>query len=158
MVVSAAGTVDNQDLVAGVGCRCRCHARLREHCIMLGGQNGRWRGRGSVEWHCTELRYSSAITFEQSRWSGRALLFRIFATFVLVPKPARLSVPRLSAMDQLRTKRGFIRTVITKAISTLSTLLEDPLTPTGTLGNHLAFIEYRHAELMAFDNKIQDSL
>lgn len=59
--------------------------------------------------------------FEQARRSGTVL--RIFATFILVSKPARSSDRSTSATEQHRTTRGFVRTAITKTISNLSTLL-----------------------------------
>ncbi|KAH7947238.1 hypothetical protein HPB52_008558 [Rhipicephalus sanguineus] len=43
-------------------------------------------------------------------------------------------------MDQLRTKRGFARTAITKALSTLDALLTDLTTPDGMLPEILDLI------------------
>lgn len=76
------------------------------------------------------------------------VLLHIFVTFLLVLKPAWSSSPRLSDMEQPQTKHGFLHTTITKAISTLNTLFE----------NHLEFIVYEHAELIALDQEIQTML
>ncbi|KAH7943210.1 hypothetical protein HPB52_006522 [Rhipicephalus sanguineus] len=61
-------------------------------------------------------------------------------------------------MDQLRTKRGFVRTAITKALSTLDALLADSTTPTGRLQEILDLIVVKNAQLVHFDSEIQAAL
>ncbi|KAH7946561.1 hypothetical protein HPB52_001323 [Rhipicephalus sanguineus] len=93
-----------------------------------------------------------------ARRLGYASLFVYFVTFVLVPKPARSSGPRHSTMDQLRTKRSFARTAITKALSTFDALLADSTTLPGRLKEILGLIVIKNAQLIHFDSEIQAAL
>ncbi|KAH7978651.1 hypothetical protein HPB49_006286 [Dermacentor silvarum] len=61
-------------------------------------------------------------------------------------------------MEQLRTKRGFVRRAITKAISTIDALLSDEATPVRVLHHHLELVLAKQAELVEFDRTIQDTL
>ncbi|XP_037514124.1 uncharacterized protein LOC119390576 [Rhipicephalus sanguineus] len=61
-------------------------------------------------------------------------------------------------MDQLRTKRGFVRTAITKALSTLDALLADSTTPAGRLQEILDLSVVKNAQLVHFDSEIQAAL
>ncbi|KAH7943786.1 hypothetical protein HPB52_011737 [Rhipicephalus sanguineus] len=114
-------------------------ARLTSNC------HGRWNAQLVLI-----LRYSQT--------AGFCFSLRLFVTVVLVPKPARSSSPRHSTMDQLRTKRGFIRTAITKALSTLDALLADSTTPAGRLQEILDLIVVKYAQLVHFDSEIQAAL
>ncbi|KAH7943788.1 hypothetical protein HPB52_011739 [Rhipicephalus sanguineus] len=108
-----------------------CHGRLNAQLVLI-------------------LRYSQT--------AGFCFSLRLFVTVVLVPKPARSSSPRHSTMDQLRTKRGFVRTAITKALSTLDALLADSTTPAGRLQEILDLIVVKYAQLVHFDSEIQAAL
>ncbi|KAH7977361.1 hypothetical protein HPB49_000945 [Dermacentor silvarum] len=61
-------------------------------------------------------------------------------------------------MEQLRTKRGFVRRAITKAISTIDALLSDEATPVRVLHQHLELVLVKQAELVEFDRAIQETL
>ncbi|XP_037502725.1 uncharacterized protein LOC119377230 [Rhipicephalus sanguineus] len=61
-------------------------------------------------------------------------------------------------MDQLRPKRGFGRTGITKALSTLDALLANSTTPAGRLQEILDLIVVKNAQLVRFDTEIQVAL
>ncbi|KAH8034397.1 hypothetical protein HPB51_023645 [Rhipicephalus microplus] len=78
--------------------------------------------------------------------------------FALVPKTIRLSGPRLSTIDRCRVQCGFYRTAITKAISTLDTLLADSMTPAHRLQELIDIIVAKHAHLITFDKGIQAAL
>lgn len=58
-------------------------------------------------------------------------------------------------MDQLGVQRGFYRTAITKAISTLDTLLADSMTPAHRLQGLIDIIVAKHTHLITSDDDIQ---
>ncbi|KAH7954235.1 hypothetical protein HPB49_016793 [Dermacentor silvarum] len=61
-------------------------------------------------------------------------------------------------MEQLSSKRGFVRRAITRAISPIDPLLSDEATPVRVLHQHLELVLAKQAELVEFDRAIQETL
>ncbi|KAH7946866.1 hypothetical protein HPB52_005218 [Rhipicephalus sanguineus] len=80
------------------------------------------------------------LILRYSQTAGFCFSLRLFVTFALVPKP------------------GFVRTAITKALSTLDALLADSTTPAGRLQEILDLIVVKNAQLIHFDSEIQAAL
>lgn len=60
-------------------------------------------------------------------------------------------------MEQLRTKRRFVRTVITMCASALDTLLVDEDSPVSTLLQHSNLTSAKQADHSAFDRAIPNT-